>query len=88
YCLLTYNDNPYFDALIDQVVRHTWNPAVIVRDVEPNPSFNGLRVACRSFGAATEAPEAIVALGGGSVIDTAKVLSASGGDFSRVQAYL
>ncbi|WP_163208736.1 iron-containing alcohol dehydrogenase, partial [Citrobacter freundii] len=56
--------------------------------VEPNPSFNGLRVACRSFGAATEAPEAIVALGGGSVIDTAKVLSASGGDFSRVQAYL
>lgn len=88
YCLLTYNDNPYFDALVDQVVRHTWQPAVVVRDVEPNPSFNGLRVACRTFGTATEAPEAIVALGGGSVIDTAKVLSASGDDFSRVQAYL
>lgn len=88
YCLLTYNDNPYFDELVDQVVGHTWKPAVVVRDVEPNPSFNGLRIACRSFGTAAEAPEAIVALGGGSVIDTAKVLSASGGDFSRVQAYL
>lgn len=88
YCLLTYNDHPYFDELADQVSRQAGRPAVVVRDVEPNPSFVGLRVACRSFGAAAQAPGAIVALGGGSVIDTAKVLASSGGDFARVQAYL
>lgn len=88
YCLLTYNDNSYFDELVEQVGREVGRPAVTVRDVEPNPSFNGLRVACASFGAASPTPEVIVALGGGSVIDTAKVLAASGGDFARVQAYL
>ena len=33
-------------------------------------------------------PEAIVALGGGSVIDTAKVLAASAGNFERVRRHL
>lgn len=88
YCLLTYNDNPYFDELVAEVSRAAGEPSVIVRDVEPNPSFNGLRIACRSFGGAAIAPEVIVALGGGSVIDTAKVLAASGGDFARCQAFL
>lgn len=88
YCLLTYNDHPFFDHLVDQVSLSAGEPSVIVRDVEPNPSFAGLRTACRSFGACENTPEVIVALGGGSVIDTAKVLAASGKDFARVQAYL
>lgn len=88
YCLLTYNDHPLFDELVARVTQDVGEPAVIVRDVEPNPSFNGLRTACNSFGKSSNAPEVIVALGGGSVIDTAKVLAASGSDFERVQAYL
>ena len=88
YCLLTYSDNPYFDELADRVSREAGTPAITVRDVEPNPSFNGLRRNCDAFGKAASAPEVIVALGGGSVIDTAKVLAASGADFSRVQAFL
>lgn len=88
YCLLTYNDHPFFDHLVDQVSLSAGKPSVVVRDVEPNPSFAGLRIACRSFGASENTPEVIVALGGGSVIDTAKVLAASGNDFARVQAYL
>lgn len=88
YCLLTYNDHPLFDELVARVSRELGEPAVIVRDVEPNPSFEGLRAACRSFAAASDAPEVILAVGGGSVIDTAKVLSAGGGEFDRVQAYL
>ena len=88
YCLLTYNDHPFFDEMVEKISREAGTPLVVVRDVEPNPSFNGLRVACRSFGAAKSVPDVIVAFGGGSVIDTAKVLAASGDDFSRVQAFL
>ncbi|NWJ25518.1 iron-containing alcohol dehydrogenase PsrA [Rhizobium sp. RM] len=88
YCLLTYNDHPFFDELVARISQELGEPAVIVRDVEPNPSFDGLRAACWSFGAATRTPEVILAIGGGSVIDTAKVLSAGGRDFSRVQNFL
>ncbi|GJE59555.1 phosphonoacetaldehyde reductase [Methylobacterium trifolii] len=88
YCLLTYNDHPYFDRMVETITREVGRPAVVVRDVEPNPSFDGLRIACASYGRAASKPEAIVAFGGGSVIDTAKVLAASGDDFSRVQAFL
>ncbi|MCJ2048457.1 iron-containing alcohol dehydrogenase PsrA [Methylobacterium sp. J-070] len=88
YCLVTYSDNPYFDELTEAVACSASAPSAIVRDVEPNPSFNGLRGNCAEFGRASSTPEVIVALGGGSVIDTAKVLAASGKDFSRVQAFL
>ena len=43
---------------------------------------------CRRFGAAQTKPQVIVALGGGSMIDAAKVLAASGGDFARVKRHL
>ncbi|WP_054313195.1 iron-containing alcohol dehydrogenase PsrA [Mesorhizobium sp. 1M-11] len=88
YCLLTYNDHPAFDTLVERVSEEAGRPAVIVRDVEPNPSFRGLRTACRAFGASENKPEVIVAIGGGSVIDTAKVLAAAGDDFARVEAFL
>lgn len=88
YCLLTYGDNPHFRQLSAKIAAEAGEPAVVVFDVEPNPSFIGLRKACQSFAKAKVAPELIVALGGGSVIDTAKVLAAAEGDFSRVQAFL
>lgn len=88
YCFLTYNDHPYFDEMTARISSQLGAPAVVVRDVEPNPSFIGLRVACRTYGSAKTAPDVIVAFGGGSVIDTAKVLAAGGGDFGRVQAFL
>ena len=40
------------------------------------------------YAAATRPVEAIVALGGGSVMDAAKVLAAASGDFDRVRRYL
>jgi phosphonate metabolism-associated iron-containing alcohol dehydrogenase len=88
YCLLTYNDHPYFDEMTDRISKEIGAPAVVVRDVEPNPSFNGLRLAAKTYGSAGAPPEVIVAFGGGSVIDTAKVLAAGGSDFGRVQAFL
>lgn len=88
YCLVTYNDHPYFGEMVDAISAGVGAPAVVVRDVEANPSFNGLRVACRTFGSAAISPEVIVAFGGGSVIDTAKALAVSDGDFAQVQAIL
>lgn len=88
YCLVTYNDHPYFDEMAAAITAGVGAPAVVVRDIEANPSFNGLRVACRTFGAATTRPEVIVAFGGGSVIDSAKALAVSNGDFANVQDFL
>jgi alcohol dehydrogenase len=88
YCLVTYNDHPYFDDMADAIARGVGAPAVTVRDIEANPSFRGLQVACRTFASATVVPEVIVAFGGGSVIDSAKALAVSAGDFANVQAFL
>lgn len=88
YGLVTYSDHPYFDDMVAAITAAAGTPAVMVRDVEANPSFSGLRAACRTFGAAARAPEVIVAFGGGSVIDTAKALAVSAGDFANVQAML
>lgn len=88
YCLVTYNDHPFFDEMVAAISAAAGIPAVVVREVEPNPSFNGLRGICRTFGSAAVPPEVIVAFGGGSVIDTAKALAVSAGDFARVQAIL
>ena len=52
-------------------------PAVTVRNIGPNPDFVGLAESCRTYAAATRPVEAIVALGGGSVMDAAKVLAAA-----------
>lgn len=88
YGLVTYSDHPYFGEMTAAITGAAGAPAVMVRDVEANPSFNGLRVACRTFGAAARTPEVIVAFGGGSVIDTAKALAVSAGDFANVQMML
>jgi phosphonate metabolism-associated iron-containing alcohol dehydrogenase len=88
YALVTYNDHPYFDDVVAAISARVGTPAVVAREVEPNPSFNGLRGLCRTFGAAATAPEVIVAFGGGSVIDSAKALAVSNGDFANVQDFL
>ena len=87
YVLVTYGE-PYFQKMATRIVADAGIPRVVIDDVSPNPDFVGLAKSCARFGALTETTEAIVALGGGSVIDTAKVISASAGDFERVQRYL
>ena len=87
YVLVTY-DEPHFREMATRIVAEAGEPLVVIDDVSPNPDFVGLAKSCARFGALTETAEAIVALGGGSVIDTAKVLSASAGDFERVHRYL
>lgn len=88
YCLVTYGDNVVFKQLTERLTRLSGPPAVLLRDVEANPGYDHLRAACARFAQAPTRPQVIVALGGGSVIDTAKVIAAAGDDFSRVKNYL
>ena len=54
----------------------------------PTPTSSASPNSCRLYAAAARPVEAIVALGGGSVMDAAKVLAAANGDFARVKHFL
>ena len=91
YCLVTYDDangGGIFAELTRRVVAQAGAPAVTVSNIGPNPDFIGLAESCRTYAAATQPVEAIVALGGGSVMDAAKVLAAAKGDFDTVRRHL
>ena len=91
YCLVTYDDangGGVFADLTQRVIGLAGTPAIMVRNVGPNPDFIGLVDSCRTYATATRPVEAIVALGGGSVMDAAKVLAAASGDFETVQRHL
>jgi len=83
YALLTYGE-PLFGALVDKVRLVAGEPAVVIDDISPNPDFLSLPALCDRC----RDVDLIVAIGGGSIIDAAKVLSAADGDFSTVSSYL
>ena len=86
YCVVTYPE-PYFATLTDQLRARAGKPVMVISDVAPNPDFVLLGDQASRFGG-QDAPEVFVALGGGSVIDTAKVLASCGDDFERVRTFL
>jgi phosphonate metabolism-associated iron-containing alcohol dehydrogenase len=87
YCIVTYGES-YFSSLIDRLALSAGKPTMIVKDVAPNPDFALLIEQAPRFSSLPYPPEVIVALGGGSVIDTAKVLASCGDDFERVKTFL
>ena len=87
YALVTYPEAP-FQALSKKLVEAAGNPVLTIEDIAPNPDCRLLdRQAARFSGLASQ-PEVIIALGGGSVIDSAKVFAAAAGDFSKVRRFL
>jgi alcohol dehydrogenase len=88
YALVTYTDVQPFDGLVRRAAALAGEPAVLIRNVPPNPDFQSLTESCRALATAAVRPALVVAIGGGSVLDAAKVLAASGGDFTRVRAHL
>ena len=88
YCLVTYATPSLFPALATQLASLAGPPIVTIDNVSANPDFIDLTESCRRYGEATPAPEVIVAIGGGSVLDAAKVLAAAQGDFAGVRRYL
>ena len=87
YALVTYGE-PFFDELANRLEKAAGAPALVIRDVAPNPDYRRLAVQTGRFAGLPRQPEVIVALGGGSVIDSAKVFAAAGGDFARIRTYL
>lgn len=87
YCLVTYGE-PVFLDIAKRIENIAGPAALIIDNVAPNPDFGVLSETCAQYGSALPAPEVIVALGGGSVIDTAKVIAAGANGFGPVKRYL
>jgi len=87
YALVTY-DEPLFRKMRTRIEKQAGPPALVIDTIKPNPDFHTLTDACAAWRRARKAPRAIVALGGGSVMDSAKALAAADGDFGRVERYL
>lgn len=87
YGLVTYGTE-HFRGLAAKLAGTAGVPVVTIDNIDTNPDFAELVTSCAKFGTAATKPQVIVALGGGSMIDAAKVLAASGGDFARVRRHL
>ncbi|MEM7170768.1 MAG: iron-containing alcohol dehydrogenase PsrA [Pseudomonadota bacterium] len=87
YLLVTYGE-PYFAALVDRISNQAGPPVAVVDEIKPNPDFSHFKQLCGQLADLASQVEVIVALGGGSVIDAAKVLSASLNDFALVEDFL
>jgi phosphonate metabolism-associated iron-containing alcohol dehydrogenase len=87
YALVTYGE-PFFDELAGRLKKTAGAPVLIVSDVAPNPDYRLLAQQTGRFAALERQPDVIVALGGGSVIDSAKVFAAAGGDFGKIRTFL
>jgi phosphonate metabolism-associated iron-containing alcohol dehydrogenase len=87
YALVTYGDS-YFRELSATLEGKAGKPVLVIDDIAPNPDIAVLEPQTARFTNLRAQPEVIVALGGGSVIDSAKVFAAARGDFSAMEAYL
>jgi phosphonate metabolism-associated iron-containing alcohol dehydrogenase len=87
YAVVTYGE-PFFDALVKGLENDAGAAVLTIRDVAPNPDYQLLSEQTRRFARLRLQPEVIVALGGGSVIDSAKVFAGAGGDFGRIRSFL
>lgn len=87
YALITYGD-AFFRGLAARLEQTAGAPVLIVDDIAPNPDIALLEVQTARFARLPIPPAVIVALGGGSVIDSAKVFAAARGDFATMDAYL
>jgi phosphonate metabolism-associated iron-containing alcohol dehydrogenase len=87
YALVTYGDAYFRDLSADLEVK-AGAPVLTVDDIAPNPDIALLQAQTARFADLKKQPAVIVALGGGSVIDSAKVFAAARGDFGAMEAYL
>jgi phosphonate metabolism-associated iron-containing alcohol dehydrogenase len=87
YALVTYGE-PVFDELAGRLKQTAGAPVLVISDVAPNPDYRLLAEQTGRFTKLERQPDVIVALGGGSVIDSAKVFAAAGGDFGKIRTFL
>ncbi len=87
YALVTYGE-PFFAELASRLKETAGAPVLTISDVAPNPDYRLLAEQIGRFTKLQHQPEVIVALGGGSVINSAKVFAAAGGDFGKIKTFL
>jgi phosphonate metabolism-associated iron-containing alcohol dehydrogenase len=87
YSLVTYGE-PFFQQLERKLAEAAGDAILAIRDVAPNPDYRLLAEQTTRFASLGKPPDVIVALGGGSVIDSAKVFASASGDFALVKNYL
>jgi len=74
YAIVTY-DHPYFDELAGKILSSIAGGQAVFNQVSENPDIADLPVICEAFSAHESDVEVLVAIGGGSVIDTTKALA-------------
>ncbi len=74
YAIVTYN-NSYFSALAERIQQQAKGCAVVLNQVYENPDLANMPEICQAFAPYADQVEVLVALGGGSVIDTTKALA-------------
>lgn len=80
YGLVTHPDSA-MEPWIDTLTAQCGPPSLIISNVEPNPTLASLECISAVYRAAPTKLDVLVALGGGSVIDSTKFLAASRGQF-------
>ena len=88
YLLVTYPDG-FAAGLAARIAAQAGAPALVIDDIAPNPDLSALERQAQRLTALDSPPQVIVALGGGSVIDSAKVFAAAArGGLAPVLAHL
>ena len=87
YALITYSDDQ-FTSYTRSLIKTSGKPALLINDIAPNPDFELLSEQAKLYSEIKNKPEVIVALGGGSVIDSAKVFSAAENGFEKIKSFL
>jgi len=87
YCIFTYSDD-IFTEYTNRLIEALGKPKLIINNILPNPDYKNLKDICDSFKKDCENIKYAIALGGGSVIDTAKFLVLGKGNFEITTEFL
>ncbi len=87
YALVTYDDQLFHD-FANRLYAEVGVASCVIDNVQPNPDRGALAAQCASLQSSDDGIDLIVALGGGSVIDTAKVLATASNGFDTVMEYV
>ena len=87
YCIFTYSDD-VFQGYTNQIIEALGKPKLVIDNIVPNPDYKNLKEISKSFSSKCGNIKFAIALGGGSVIDTAKFILLGKGDFAKTVKYL
>lgn len=87
YCIFTYGDK-IFKKYCEKIIQAIGEPKLIINNILPNPDYVNLKIISKTFSSKCKSIKKVIALGGGSVIDTAKFIVLGKGDFDKTRSYL